>query len=93
MLDHALLAVVCLLLTGCLSPYNSSRTTFAVESLEENRANLVVHDPFPRADLAPGESLRPRDYITPRDTPRKVREQTYGAGLRQRYGRPTNLLP
>ena len=87
-----LVPAVCLIV-GCLSPFNSSRTTFAPEPLEESRANLQAFDPFPRADLGPGESLRPRDYVTPRDTPRLLHERTYGAHLRQQYGRPTNLLP
>lgn len=81
------------LVSGCLSPSNSDRTTIAPEPLEQSRAETTVHDPFPRADLAPGESLRPRDFAEPRDTPRKVREKTLGAQLRQQYGRPTNVLP
>ena len=90
---HASLFVLVLSATGCLSPSNSDRTTFAAEPLERSRAELPIHDPFPRGDLAPGESLRPRDFEYARDTPRKIREKTLGAQLRQQYGRPTNIVP
>lgn len=86
--------VVSLSLAGCLSPQNADRSTVVnPEPLEQQRANTQLHDPFPRDDLGPGESLRPRDFQTSRDTPRKIREKTLGAALRERYGRPTNVVP
>ena len=88
-----LLAGLFVSLGGCLSPTNSDRTTFAPEPLERSRSEVQVHDPFPRGDLAPGESLRPRDFEYARSTPRKIREKTLGAQLRQQYGRPTNIVP
>lgn len=85
--------VAALPLAGCLNPSTTSVSTFAPEPLEQSRANLAVHDPFPRADLGPGESLRPPDFAVPRDTPRGVRERTYGAQLREEFGRDRAIVP
>ena len=89
----ALLATGTILLCGCLSPANSDRSSLFVESLEEQRAEVKVHDPFPRKDIAPGVSLRPPDFDTPRSPPRLLREKSETAILRERVGRPLNIVP
>lgn len=87
-----LLAAV-LLSTGCLNPEITSRSSLQAEPIELQRARLQVHDPFPRSDLGPGESLRPPDYVEPRGQTRSLKERTYGAAINQQFGTNPALIP
>ena len=92
-LPMAVVPLLAILTQGCLNPDLYSRTTLEPEPLAQSRATLPVHDPFPRADIAPGESIRPRDFDVPRGPVRGARERAYGTQLRQSYGSNPAILP
>ena len=92
-LRFAVLTPALLLAAGCLNPNTTSRSTLQAEPIELQKARLQVHDPFPRSDLGPGESLRPRDYAEPRGQTRSLKERTYGASLNEQFGTNPALIP
>lgn len=88
-LGSILLVVTPLLVnSGCVTPLNTKLPGWFPGSLEYERREAEVQDPFPDTDLGPGTSMRPRGYDLQRSEATRAKERSEAAALRQQFGVP-----
>lgn len=83
-----LVLLLALLTSGCITPWNTKLPGWFPGSLEYERREAEVQDPFPDTALGPGTSMRPRDYSQQRSEAMRAKERSEAAALRQRFGVP-----
>jgi hypothetical protein len=77
--------------SGCLTPWNTRFPQLLPRSLEYERRESEVQDPYPESDLGPETASRPRDYGQQRSEPQRARERSEASWLRQQYGQPPGV--
>lgn len=75
-------------LSGCVIPAGFRMPQLLPRSIEYERAETAVHDPFPITDAGPDISARPREFETPRPDPARVKEKAGISQLRNQLGTP-----
>lgn len=84
-----LFLVVTLYLSGCcINPWNTRFPTLWPRSLEYERRESEVQDPFPDRALGPGDTMRPRDFDWQRSEATRAKERNAAAMLRLQNGVP-----
>lgn len=84
-----LFALACM--SGCLTPWNTRFPQLLPRSLEYERRESEVQDPYPESDLGPDTASRPRDFGQQRPEPLRVRERSDAARLREQFGQPPGV--
>jgi hypothetical protein len=78
-------------LCGCLTPYNTRLPEVLPRSLEYERRESEVQDPFPDAALGPETEARPPEYGQQRSESRRARDRSAATWMRQQYGQPPGI--
>lgn len=87
----ALFCWVTVSVSGCLTPDNTRLPEVLPRSLEYERRESEVQDPFPDAALGPETDARPPEYGQQRSEPRRARDRSAATWLRQQYGQPPGV--
>ena len=85
--------LVAIMSSGCLTPWNTRFPTLLPGSLEYERRESEVQDPFPDSNLGPGTSMRPPSFNQQRSDVTRARERGAAAALRQQFGAPGTPRP
>ena len=89
----AMLLLVTMMSSGCLTPWNTRFPTWLPGSLAYERRESEVQDPFPDSDLGPGTSMRPPSFDQQRSEATRFKERRAAASLRQQFGVPGSPRP
>ena len=73
---------------GCVIPAGYRTPSLIPRSIDYERAEAAVHDPFPITDAGPEMSARPREFTTPRPEPVRAKTKAGVSSLRNQYGTP-----
>ena len=87
-LPFSILLVALLITAGCVTPWNTKLPGWMPGSLDYERREAEVQDPFPDTDLGPGTSMRPRGYDLQRSEATRAKERSEAAALRRQFGVP-----
>lgn len=74
--------------SGCFGSPGYRVPQLFPRSIDYERAETRVHDPFPATDVGPDISARPQGFSTPRPEPMRTKEKSGISNLRNQLGAP-----